>query len=698
MSGLTCNPTSLGTGATSTCTATLSKAAGTGGVAVALTSNAGALTVPVTVTVPSGNTSATFTATAGTISNGQTATVTASLNNTPQSAAISLVTPTTITSLACSPASLASSSSTTCTATISKPAPSGGGAIALSSSSRYLTLPASATVPGSSTSATFAATAAANAPVQTVVLTATLAESTRTASVAITGPPTISVGPGQTYTKPCQAFAAAPDGALIQIDPSGNYKGDVCAITANNLTIRGLDGRAKIDAAGQNSLGKGIWVIQGSNTTVENIEFTGASVPDHNGAAIRQEGPGLTVRNCYFHNNEEGILAADNAASKILIEYSEFGYNGYGDGQTHNIYINTVAKFTLQYSYSHHAVVGHLVKSRAVENDILYNRLSSEATGTTSYEFDLPNGGKSFIIGNVIERAQALPTGHFSAIWKKALWPGPGNRSLHCQQHVRERWPSGTFVSIAPADTTRVLRNNIFYGPGAVTTQSTAIQAANLTQTPIFLNASNYDYRLAAGSPAIDTGATTGIGNGVSLTPVSEYLHPACGELRGLGRLRSRYRRLRIQRRRFATILRPPKRHPGFRNPQPEHGLWRKRHRRQQRHAYDCSSSGGAVITLASSNPNVASVPASVTVPSGALTTAFTIQTTVASTNTAVTISASYAGAVQSTTLTVSRPKRLFVVIAVQSTRPHARVADSVHGRTQRCRSERWNGSGANLE
>jgi len=29
-------------------------------------------------------------------------------------------------------------------------------------------------------------------------------------------------------------------------------------------------------------------VISGNNTTVENIEFTGAVVPNHNGAAIRQ--------------------------------------------------------------------------------------------------------------------------------------------------------------------------------------------------------------------------------------------------------------------------------------------------------------------------------------------------------------------------------------------------------------------------
>ena len=70
---------------------------------------------------------------------------------------------------------------------------------------------------------------------------------------------------------------------------------------------------AKLDAAGQASQGKAIWVIQGDDTTVESVVFTGAAVVDKNGAGIRQEGKNLTVRRCYFHDNEDGILAGDKA-------------------------------------------------------------------------------------------------------------------------------------------------------------------------------------------------------------------------------------------------------------------------------------------------------------------------------------------------------------------------------------------------
>ena len=120
---------------------------------------------------------------------------------------------------------------------------------------------------------------------------------------------TLQVGPGQAYSKPCSAIASAAAGDTILIDAAGNYGGDVCILYKDGLTLRGINGRPKIDAMGQNAAGKGTWVIDGNNTTVENIEFTGAVVPDGNGAGIRGEAPILTIRNCYFHHNQDGILA-----------------------------------------------------------------------------------------------------------------------------------------------------------------------------------------------------------------------------------------------------------------------------------------------------------------------------------------------------------------------------------------------------
>ncbi|MBK9264383.1 MAG: hypothetical protein IPM54_31865 [Polyangiaceae bacterium] len=340
---------------------------------------------------------------------------------------------------------------------------------------------------------------------------------------------TLEVGPGKPYASPCQAVAAASDGDVIEIDASVGYGGDVCGWSKNGLTLRGVGGLAKIDAAGKNAQGKAIWVIAGNDTIVENIEFTGATVPDQNGAGIRQEGANLTVRGCYFHDNENGILAGNNANSTITIEYTEFANNGFGDGQTHNLYINHVGKLVFQYNYSHHAKIGHLLKSRATENWVLYNRLTGE-DGTGSYEIDLPNGGRSFIIGNLIHQGPNTDNG--SIVSYRREGPHADNPSTELfvvnNSFVNERPNGGTFLNIDSGVTEPVIvRNNIFVGPGTLTNQANAVLASNFQGDPKFVNQAAFDYHLDASSPCADMGEEPGTGGGIDLTPKFHYVHPA---------------------------------------------------------------------------------------------------------------------------------------------------------------------------
>ena len=210
---------------------------------------------------------------------------------------------------------------------------------------------------------------------------------------------TLKVGPNRKYARLSLALRDARDGDVVEIDPTGEYDGDVCLIGPNNLTIRGTGkSRAKFPAAGKDYGGKAIWVIRGANVTVENIEFSGARVRDRNGAGIRAEGKGLTVRNCKFHDCEDGILGG---AGEMLIEYCEFSECGL-DGRSHNLYISSIDKLTFRYNYSHHAKVGHLLKSRARENRIFYNYFTDGKKGSSSYVINLPNGGRSFIVGNIL--------------------------------------------------------------------------------------------------------------------------------------------------------------------------------------------------------------------------------------------------------------------------------------------------------
>jgi len=89
-----------------------------------------------------------------------------------------------------------------------------------------------------------------------------------------------------------------------------------------------VGGRPKLDAGGVSAEGKAIWVIRNPSTTIENIEFANATVPDNNGAGIRHESGNLAVRDCYFNHNQDGILTGADSTSDVDIENTEFAFSG----------------------------------------------------------------------------------------------------------------------------------------------------------------------------------------------------------------------------------------------------------------------------------------------------------------------------------------------------------------------------------
>jgi hypothetical protein len=384
------------------------------------------------------------------------------------------------------------------------------------------------------------ATAACRRPARIIACTALFA------CVAVALPAaaaTLSVGPGKTYATPCKAFAAAKMGDVVEIGGGTTYSGDVCGIYANYLTIRGVNGRPKIDAAGRNAMGKGTWVVVGNNVVIENVEMFGAKVPDQNGAALRLEGTNFTLRRSFLHDNENGILSGANTASNIVIEFSEFGHNGYGTGYTHNLYIGDVGSLTFRYNYSHDANVGHNLKSRARVNMIAYNRFSSTpagqvgstASGQPSYEINLPNAGTSYIIGNVIQQPSANQNPTLLAYGEEgASNPGHGLYVVN-NTFLNDDSSRGTFVMVGAGVTKpALLQNNIFGGTGIVTNQVNAVRKTNYQSVaPGFVNRAAYDLRPTAKALVINAGSAVGNSDaGVSLKPVWVYQHPAYGAAR----------------------------------------------------------------------------------------------------------------------------------------------------------------------
>lgn len=211
----------------------------------------------------------------------------------------------------------------------------------------------------------------------------------------------LTVGAGKQFSTISSAIAASQDGDIINVD-AGTYTNDFAHITTD-ITLNAVGGMVHINATVPPPDGKAIFTTDG-NITINGFEFSGAAVPDQNGAGIRMQTGDLTLTNCYFHDNENGVLTAADPNSDLVIDNCEFDHNGNGVGNTHNLYVGTINSLTITDSYFHDAVVGHEIKSRAANTTIINNRIQNE-DGSGSYNIDISNGGNVLIQGNVIEQS-----------------------------------------------------------------------------------------------------------------------------------------------------------------------------------------------------------------------------------------------------------------------------------------------------
>lgn len=338
-------------------------------------------------------------------------------------------------------------------------------------------------------------------------------------------PALLRIGPGREFATIAEAARHARDGDTIEID-GGEYVQDVASWPQSRIVIRGVNGTPRLVADGKSAEGKAIWVIKGTDVLVENVAFVGARVPSRNGAGIRHEGGRLTVRGCRFERNEIGLLTWNSPSAELDVESSAFRDNVVTQEPLdidpgHQIYVGAIARFSLRASHVSHGANGHLVKSRARESHIFYNRLTDEG-GFASYELEFPSGGVAYVVGNLIEQgARTRNEAMISFGAEGYRWAR--NELYLAYNTLVDHYPGGHFLRIRPGAQRALAVNNLLLGSGPFDVEG----GGNMRVTSAaFASPAAYDFRLLPGARPVGRARIPEPANGVALAPDREYTHP----------------------------------------------------------------------------------------------------------------------------------------------------------------------------
>lgn len=350
------------------------------------------------------------------------------------------------------------------------------------------------------------------------------------AATAAKAPASMVVGPGEKISSLTDAAKLARDGEVIEIRP-GVYRGQPAVWTQDNLIIRGVAERPVMLADGKSAEGKAIWVIRGGKVRIENVEFRGARVNDLNGAGIRFEKGQLIVNACSFSDNEMGILTANRGDMTLEVINSEFAEPPHTKGDLHHLlYVGSIGKFILRGSHFSNGYLGHLVKSRARENHILYNMLVDGAGGKASYELEFPNGGVAYVIGNTIGQSSGTDNPKMVSFGAEGgRWPENALYMVH--NTLINDFYTGSFVHVwsdkLNGQVEVWLLNNLTVGNGDLNQPAQGRFDGNRSVgRSELIDYGGIPLRLTTTSPLRGAVRPPGAVNGVELMPTAEFTFP----------------------------------------------------------------------------------------------------------------------------------------------------------------------------
>lgn len=259
---------------------------------------------------------------------------------------------------------------------------------------------------------------------------------------------------------------------------AGEYAGAVGVVTQPGLRLVGLDAGATLHADGAHAEGKALLVVRAPGVHIENITLRGARVPAGNGAGIRFESGSLTLTNCRFLDNEMGLLSAGRPDMALAIHRCAFGDAPRHDsGMLHHLlYVGAIGSCVVMHSRFFNGWRGHLLKSRARANRILWNEFVDGPDGAASYELEFPAGGDNLVQGNRIEQSAASQNAALLSMGAEGNGTQPGRlllRDNHFVNHgADDAERPARFVHLWPERLAAPLEvdatGNRFDGPGLV--------------------------------------------------------------------------------------------------------------------------------------------------------------------------------------------------------------------------------------
>lgn len=341
--------------------------------------------------------------------------------------------------------------------------------------------------------------------------------------------PLLRVGPNQALRSLASAARQARDGFDIEVE-AGDYVADVAVWRASDLRLRAVGGRVRLIAGGAAAENKGIFVTAGERISIEGFDFIGARAADAIGSGIRLERGTLHLRDCSFRDCEMGLLTANNPAIRLEVENCEFSHAALrpGNAPAHLLYAGSIGHLSVSGSYFHHGRIGHLLKSRAAQNFVAYNRLTDEIGGRASYELEFPNGGLAVVLGNLIQQSAQTENPHLIAYGVEGLKHARNELYLVHNTLIDKLPEGGRYLRLASGATRGLAVNNLLVGGDRSLTEPGWDSRNNLpVDWDAFVQAARDNYVPRPGSALRGRVVEPGPGpDGLSLRPARQYRHP----------------------------------------------------------------------------------------------------------------------------------------------------------------------------